>query len=403
MDSAHILVLIIGAALGGGLVWLLSLSRLKHDLAAFKALSADVLQSTNRSFLDLAKTELSLFQQGAQHDLESRQKSIDELVKPLQEKLKSVDEKIQALDVSRTRAETTLNEHVKNLVDVQSNLQNETQNLVRALRTPAIRGRWGEFHLRNAVEMSGMIAHCDFIEQQSVNSIEDEGGILRPDMIIRLPGGKSLVIDSKVPLEAYLNAIETSDEVMRAQHLEDHVRQIRQHMEKLSRKKYWNQFETSPEFVFMYLPGENIFSTALQCDPELIKAGLDRRVIIATPTTLIALLHAVAHGWNQESLSRNAEEISNLGKDLYARISTFAGHMGSLRKGLENAVDSHNKAVRSLESRVMPAARTLKELSVSAEPDIEDLTPIEKIPQEIQAPELLQSSQLPYPAITTLD
>jgi DNA recombination protein RmuC len=250
--------------------------------------------------------------------------------------------------------------------------------------------------------MSGMVAHCDFFEQQSVDSVEEDGGLLRPDMVIRLPGGKCVVVDSKVPLEAYLNAIETNDDELRTVHLEDHVRQIRQHMDKLSRKKYWNQFDASPEFVIMYLPGENIYSAALQCDSELIKVGVEKKVFIATPTTLIALLHAVVHGWSQESLSKNAEEISSLGKELYARISTFASHMGGLRNSLQNAVEAHNKAVGSLETRVLPSARALKELSVSAEPDIEDFKPIEKAPREIQAPELLQSEEMSYPTISTL-
>jgi DNA recombination protein RmuC len=400
MDPTYILAFVAGAVIGGALIWFLERRAASAKQAAltdtesrlrdtFKSLSADVLKDTNRSFLDLAKSELSLLQQSAQHDLATRQHSIDELVKPLQEKLKSVDEKIQALDVSRAKADAALDERVKNLVEVQSNLQNETQNLVLALRTPAVRGRWGELHLKNAVEMSGMVAHCDFLEQQSAYSVEEDGGILRPDMIIRLPGGKTVIVDSKVPLEAFLNAVEANSEAVRTAQLDDHVRQVRQHMEKLSRKKYWNQFDTSPEFVIMYLPGENIYSAALQRDSELIKAGIDKKIFIATPTTLIALLHAVAHGWTQESLSRNAEEISSLGKDLYSRISSFASHMGSLRNGLQNAVEAHNRAVGSLETRVLPTARTLKELSVSAEPDIEDFRPIEKAPRAIQAPELL--------------
>lgn len=352
---------------------------------AFEALSAKALKNNNDSFIDLAKTQLQTFQQGADHDLEKRQKSIDDLVKPLKEGLENVDKRVQELDKARTETYTALNEQVKNLLSVQMGLQGETQNLVRALRMPTVRGRWGEIQLKRVVEMAGMIEYCDFCQQESV---ETENGRLRPDMTVKLPAQKTVVVDSKAPLDAYLNSLQATDDTIRLAQLKDHARQVRSHLQKLSEKAYWDQFEQSPEFVVLFLPGEMFFSAALEQDPELIEAGVRQRVIIATPTTLIALLRAVAYGWTQERLSRNAEEISNLGKRLYARIKTFAGYMTNMRSGLQKAVDAHNKAVGSLESSVLVPARSLKNLSTSTEDDIDVIEPLEIMPRAIQSAEL---------------
>ncbi len=353
---------------------------------AFKALSAEALKNNNDSFISLAKTQFQTFQQGAEHDLEKRQKSIDELVKPLKEGLENVDKKVQQLDQARIETYTALNEQVKNLVSIQTALQGETQNLVQALRKPTVRGRWGEIQLKNVVEMAGMVEYCDFDQQESVAA---ENGRLRPDMKVRLPAQKIVVVDSKTPLEAYLNSIEATDETVRLTYLKDHARQVRSHLQKLSEKAYWDQFDQSPEFVVLFLPGEMFFSAALEQDPGLIEAGVRQKIIIATPTTLIALLRAVSYGWTQERLSRNAEEISNLGKKLYARIRTFASHMGSMRNSLQKAIDSHNKAIGSLEASVLPPARSLKNLSGSSDDDIETIEPIETMPRAIQSNELL--------------
>ncbi len=349
---------------------------------AFRALSAQSLQANNQAFLDLAKQTFNTLQQGAGHDLDARRTAVEALVKPIHETLAKVGVTLTDLERSRTAGQAALAEQVSSLVTAQRQLTTETATLARALRAPGIGGRWGEIQLQRVVELAGMLEHCDFTTQTS--STVDEVR-QRPDLIVRLPGGKAIAVDAKAPLQGYLDALEATDEVTRKAHLVAHARAVRGHLQSLSAKSYWDRLQPSPEFVVLFLPGETFFSAALEQDPSLIEAGVEAKVILATPTTLIALLRAVAYGWRQERLTKNAEVVAQLGKELHERIRAFTTHLGKVGKALDGAVASYNQAVGSLETRVLPGARKFTELGAAVGDELPLLEPLEKaarIPNE---------------------
>src|SRR5579862_2725484 len=352
---------------------------------AFKSLSAEALKNNNAAFLDLAKTSLGQFQQRAEGDLEKRQVAIDALVKPVKESLEKVHENIHALERVREQAYGEIRAQFSQMGEVQALLRQETANLVKALRAPHVRGRWGEMQLRRVVEMSGMMKHVDFVEQESADSDE---GRLRPDLIVRMPGGRQIVVDAKAPINSYLDAHEAIDDNVRRAKLREHAQLVRSHLQSLSRKSYWDQFQPTPEMVVMFIPGEAFYSAALEVDPELLDNGFALNVIMASPASLMALLKAAHYGWRQESLVDNAREISRLGADLYSRLNKMSEHVSGMGRGLEAALASYNAAVGSLESRVLVSARRFKELgATSQDAEIFELRAIEGGVRRLQPPE----------------
>lgn len=358
---------------------------------AFKALSARALESNNQVFMDLAKTTFSKLQEGAASELDLRKQSIDDLVKPIRESLTRVDDKISSLEKARVGAYEGLVSQVQSLLESQNSLRTETANLAKALRSPTTRGRWGEIQLKRVVELAGMVDHCDFYEQQTT---QGEDGNKRPDMVIRLPGDKHVVVDAKAPLGAYLEALDAKDDVTRSERMQAYAGSVKRHIQTLGQKAYWDQFKSAPDFVVLFLPGEQFFSAALEHNPALIELGVNQKVIVATPTTLIALLRAVAFGWRQESMTRHAEEVGQLGRQLYKRMKDLAGNVSDVGRHLRSSVASYNKAVGSLESRVLVTARRFHELKIEgADNQLSPVEPLEIAPRELQSVELVSSEE----------
>jgi DNA recombination protein RmuC len=395
--------LIIGIALGAGGAWLALRARIQHEREAaadrvalledarerlgdsFKALAGEALNSNNQAFVALAKSELAQHQVQAREELDKRKLAMDSLVKPIADSLTSVDKKIAQLERDRAEANGALFNHLKTVTSGQEELKRETANLVTALRAPHTRGRWGEVQLRRVCEMAGMIKHCDFGEQETVAS---DDGRLRPDVVVQLPGGKQVVIDAKVPLAAYLDAIEARDEETRKAHLQSHLRQLREHIKKLSAKGYWAQFESTPEFVVMFVD-ESMYRVALDEAPDLMEEAIAQHVLIATPSSLLGLLRAVHYGWRQEKVAESAREVAELGRELHTRLGKFAAMLAKVGRALGTSVNAYNDAVGSFESRVLVTARKLSDHGAASESkELEQPGPVEALPRAVQAPEL---------------
>ncbi|HEY4127554.1 MAG TPA: DNA recombination protein RmuC [Gammaproteobacteria bacterium] len=340
----------------------------------FKALAGDALKGNNQAFLELATQNLGRFQSEARGDLDKKQQAFAELIKPINEALKKTEDQIREIEKERKESFGSIASHLKLMAQGQQQLESETRNLVNALRRPEVRGRWGEMTLKRLAELAGMVDRCDFQEQVHTNT---EDGALRPDMIVRLPDNRELVVDAKTSLDSYIAAIEAPDAQSRDAHLASHARKVRERIKELAGKHYWDQFKQSPDFVILFIPGDQFLSAALDREPNLIEEALRQKVMLATPTSFVALLKAVAYGWRQVALAENAEHIREHAETLHQRIATFAEHMQKMGNALENSVQHFNSAVGSLERQVLPAARRFTELGVQSKKDMPDLEPIE--------------------------
>jgi DNA recombination protein RmuC len=379
--------LVVGLALGALATWL----ALRRGVAdRFQALSTEVIRGAQDDLLRLASAQREADRAQADAQLEHGRQAVEQLVGPIKESLERVGGRIQEFERARVEAYGSLLAQVRALDDAQRALRQETGNLVTALRSPAVRGRWGEMQLRRVVEAAGMVEYCDFSEQSTIGS---EGRLSRPDLIVRLAGGKNVVVDAKTPLQAYLEALEAQDDTVRNARLDDHARQLRDHILKLSAKGYWSQLQSTPEFVVLFIPGETFFSAALERDPSLIEEAAKRQVILATPTTLIAVLWAIAHGWREERLAENARAISELGRELHERLGTLAGHFGKLKRSIDAVVAAYNAAAGSLETRVLVSARKLKELGATSTGEIAEVDQVDQLPRSLSAPELVEPAE----------
>jgi len=348
---------------------------------SFDSLAATALKSNSAEFLRLAKENLGQFQVKAEGELEKREKAVENLVKPIKEAMARTEEQMQQMEKDRLKAHSALGTHIENMAESHRLLHSETRNLVQALRRPEVRGQWGEMTLKRLAELAGMVEHCDFFEQESTQSDE---GKLRPDMVVRMPDRREIVVDSKAPLDAYLSAIEANDDKERKTHLERHARNVRERVRELSSKAYWQQFD-SPDFVVLFIPGDQFLSAALDIDHKLLEDALSQQVILATPTSFVALLRAVAYGWRQETLAENAEAIREIGKLMYDRLTTFADHLAKLGRSLDSSVDTFNKAVGSFDTRILPSARKFVEMGITAKKAPPELEQIERATRRVES------------------
>lgn len=396
MTYIGVILIIAAALLAGGIGWLLAALRYQRQVTElrttlalereaaqaqaqelqqrFALLSAQALRENNAAFLQLAQERLAQLQLQGKHELEQKEKAVENLVQPIREALERAEVQIRRMEQERQQAYGSLTRHLEMLAQTQQLLHGETRNLVQALRRPEVRGQWGELTLRRLVELAGMVEHCDFYEQMDLDTDE---GRRRPDMVVRLPDGREIIVDVKTPLDAYLNAIEAPDDDTRRRHLEHHARKVRERVRELAAKSYWSQFPRAPDFVLLFIPGEQFLAAALDVDSALLEDALRSRIILTTPTSFVALLRAVAFGWRQEQLAANAEHIREIGTELYRRLAVFAEHLARLGKGLEAAVENYNRAVASFENKLMPGARRFTELGVDAGKTLEEPLRIE--------------------------
>ncbi|MEO1962888.1 MAG: DNA recombination protein RmuC [Cycloclasticus sp.] len=342
---------------------------------SFSALSSQALRENNEEFLKLARENFSKQQNTAESRLSEKEKAFSDMVSPIKDILKQTDAQLKKLEADRQQAFGSISQFLQNMTETQKQLQSETRNLVQALRRPEVRGQWGELTLKRLAELAGLVEHCDFFEQEHLAT--DEGG-MRPDMIIRMPDQRDIVVDAKTPLDAYLTATEQTDDALRKTHLIRHARQVRDRVKELSKKAYWSQFKNTPDFVVLFIPGDQFLSAALEQDHALLEDALEQHVILATPTSLVALLRAIAFGWRQQATTENAEQIRKLGEDMYSRLATFVEHLGKVGNALDKSVDHYNKAIGSLERQVFPNARKFKDLGIETRKSLPDLEPIEK-------------------------
>ena len=341
----------------------------------FKSLSGEALKNSNEQFLELAEQSFKRHKEGADNQLKQREESISTLIKPISEALKKTEEQIKEIEKDRHSSFGSLAEQIKMMAESHNQLQQETRNLVTALRRPEVRGQWGELTLKRVAELAGMVEYCDFTEQ------EQTGDGKRPDMVVRMPDKRELVVDAKTPLDAYLSAIESDDPNKRDQHLLQHARNVKERVKELSKKEYWDQFKNSPDYVVLFIPGEQFLTAALEQDGTLLEEALANRVVLATPTTIIALLRAVAFGWRQMEVAENAEHIQELGGQLYTRVATFVEHLTKLGKNLSSTVSTYNNAIGSLERNVLPGARKFQELGLQSKKEIPRPDTLEELPR----------------------